>query len=214
MTCPGRGRPVAIRVRGPAVPVRVLVLPAPRLRRTARRDRGTSRAAHPSVGRSPAPCRARPGRRARCAIGGSARSGDERGTRSCAWSGAGIAVKRATAQGMVSTLASCVSLGSTTGRGAGAIAGGTIVCDLERRRVVDLLPDRSADTLARWLERHPCIRVVARDRAGAYGLWRTPRRPGRGAGGRSVAPARQRLGGRAAAWWSATEEPSPQRRAP
>ncbi len=44
----------------------------------------------------------------------------------------------------------------------------TIVCDLERGRVVDLLPDRSANTLARWLERHPGIRVVARDRAGAY----------------------------------------------
>lgn len=45
---------------------------------------------------------------------------------------------------------------------------GTIVCDLERRRVVDLLPDRSAETLACWLERHPNVRVIARDRAGAY----------------------------------------------
>lgn len=45
---------------------------------------------------------------------------------------------------------------------------GTIICDLERRRVVDLLPDRSADALARWLGRHPGVRVVARDRAGAY----------------------------------------------
>ena len=45
---------------------------------------------------------------------------------------------------------------------------GTIVCDLERGRVVDLLPDRSADTLAQWLERRPGIRVVVRDRACAY----------------------------------------------
>ena len=31
---------------------------------------------------------------------------------------------------------------------------GTIICDLERHRVVDLLPDRSADTLAPWRKCH------------------------------------------------------------
>jgi hypothetical protein len=45
---------------------------------------------------------------------------------------------------------------------------GTIVVDLERRRVVDLLPDRTAETLADWLRLRPGIRVVARDRSTEY----------------------------------------------
>ena len=45
---------------------------------------------------------------------------------------------------------------------------GTIVVDLERRRVVDLLPDRAAETLANWLRQRPNIAVVARDRSTEY----------------------------------------------
>ena len=45
---------------------------------------------------------------------------------------------------------------------------GTIVVDLERRRVLDLLPDRTAETLADWLRRQPQIAVVARDRSTEY----------------------------------------------
>jgi transposase len=45
---------------------------------------------------------------------------------------------------------------------------GTILCDLEENRVVDLLPGRSAAALAGWLERHPGVAVIARDRAGLY----------------------------------------------
>ena len=45
---------------------------------------------------------------------------------------------------------------------------GTIVVDLDRHRVVDLLPDRTAATLAGWLLQPPDIKVVARDRSTEY----------------------------------------------
>ncbi len=46
---------------------------------------------------------------------------------------------------------------------------GTLVCDLERRRVIDLLPDREPATVEAWLRAHPQVEVVARDRNGGYG---------------------------------------------
>jgi transposase len=46
---------------------------------------------------------------------------------------------------------------------------GTIVCDLARRRVVALLPDREAGTVEAWLKAHSDVRVIARDRGGGYG---------------------------------------------
>ena len=45
---------------------------------------------------------------------------------------------------------------------------GTIVVDLDRHRVVDLLPDRTTATLAGWLLQRPDIKVVARDRSTEY----------------------------------------------
>jgi len=45
---------------------------------------------------------------------------------------------------------------------------GTIVVDLERSDVIDLLPDRDADTVAAWLKAHPGIEVVSRDRSATY----------------------------------------------
>ena len=46
---------------------------------------------------------------------------------------------------------------------------GSVVCDLERRRIVALLPDREAGTVEAWLAGHREIRVVSRDRGGGYG---------------------------------------------
>ena len=45
---------------------------------------------------------------------------------------------------------------------------GTILVDLVRRRVLDLLPDRTAESLAAWLKAHPSVKIVSRDRASAY----------------------------------------------
>ncbi len=45
----------------------------------------------------------------------------------------------------------------------------SIVCNLERRRVVTLLPDREPATAQAWLAAHPTIAIVDRDRGGEYG---------------------------------------------
>jgi transposase len=45
---------------------------------------------------------------------------------------------------------------------------GTILCDLERGKVVDLLPDRSAESTGQWLRAHPGTEIISRDRASLY----------------------------------------------
>jgi transposase len=45
---------------------------------------------------------------------------------------------------------------------------GTVIVDLEVQRVVDLLPERTAETAVAWLTAHEVPEIVCRDRGGAY----------------------------------------------
>lgn len=45
---------------------------------------------------------------------------------------------------------------------------GTLICDLERRAIIDLLPDREPAMTAAWLTERSSIEIIARDRGGSY----------------------------------------------
>jgi transposase len=43
-----------------------------------------------------------------------------------------------------------------------------MICDLERHQVIDLLSMRSASSVAQWLQVHPSVEIVCRDRSRLY----------------------------------------------
>ena len=45
---------------------------------------------------------------------------------------------------------------------------GTVLVDLETHQVIDLLPERNAKSLALWLEKHPGVEIISRDRGKEY----------------------------------------------
>jgi transposase len=45
---------------------------------------------------------------------------------------------------------------------------GTILVDLQTHQVIDLLPDRTVETGASWMQAHPELEIVSRDRGGNY----------------------------------------------
>jgi transposase len=45
---------------------------------------------------------------------------------------------------------------------------GTILVDLERRKPIEMLPDRQTATFANWLQLHPGVEIISRERSGTY----------------------------------------------
>ncbi len=45
---------------------------------------------------------------------------------------------------------------------------GTLICDLESRKPLDVLPDRSVETVSAWFEKYPSVEIVSRDRSSQY----------------------------------------------
>jgi transposase len=45
---------------------------------------------------------------------------------------------------------------------------GSILVDLHTHKIIDLLPERTVDSVVAWLEAHPEVGIVSRDRGGVY----------------------------------------------
>ncbi|HEY5003637.1 MAG TPA: ISL3 family transposase [Ktedonobacteraceae bacterium] len=45
---------------------------------------------------------------------------------------------------------------------------GTVLIDLDSHHIIDILPDRETESVKKWLQSHPEIEVVSRDRGGVY----------------------------------------------
>src|SRR5262249_675448 len=74
---------------------------------------------------------------------------------------------------------------------------GRLLVDVETRRPVDILDERSSDSFAEWLAARPGAEFICRDRAGCYADGGARGAPRRGAGSRPMAPVAQpRRGGR------------------
>src|SRR6266496_2589155 len=54
---------------------------------------------------------------------------------------------------------------------------GTVLVDLVRHQVIDLLPDRKTETAKAWMQAHPEINLVSRDRGGDYASAASPGAP-------------------------------------
>jgi len=45
---------------------------------------------------------------------------------------------------------------------------GTLICDLENNKPIDVLSDREVETVSAWFENHPTVEIVSRDRSSEY----------------------------------------------
>ncbi len=68
---------------------------------------------------------------------------------------------------------------------------GTVLVDIETRRPVDMLPERSAESFRAWLDAHPGVEIICRDRGGCYAEGASRGRAAGHPGRRPVAPVAQ-----------------------